>query len=328
MKQYKIYSLICVLLLAFTVACSDDYQKEGPIGKILKNDCLKRSLGPNVVGLDIEFVYAMALPRSQGKLLSATVEATIAGAPETYLEHRSYYTSGSGADVGVTVGTPCTNSGTKTEVTFSVDTCAASLRYFYRIPAEAQGKEVKFTFTVKASNGETVSYKMGPYKIEKMDMKRNLTVSNGDKCYISIADMAVYNAAEVASSPGKIDLVYLYRSIAGVTFGHAYVSPATDATYRRDAVIPSGASNNTRIRKEYGLRDRHLANLQYGIYVTDLDLQTIDLSAMPNYALNVYNEGGMWVETSDGKYRAYIYVNSINNTAGTAVISMKRLTVK
>jgi len=280
-----------------------------------------------VVGLDIEFVYAMALPRDKGKILSATVEASIAGASETYLDHLSYHTSGSGADVGVEVGNPCVNSGARTEVTFKADTNAAALRYFYRIPPEARGKEVGFTFTVNASNGETVSYKMGPYTIAKMDMVRNLSLSDGDKCYISIADMAVYDGAEAASNAGKVDLIYLFRNISGITFGHSYVSPAADADYRRDAVIPSGASNNTRIRKEYALRDRHLSNLQYGIYVDDVDLETIDLSAMPNYALNVLNEAGMWVETQDGKYRAYIFVNSIN-AAGTAVISMKRLTMK
>jgi hypothetical protein len=34
-------------------------------------------------------------------------------------------------------------------------------------------------------------------------------------------------------------------------------------------------------------------------------------------------EAGAWIETADGKYRAYIYINSVN-AAGTAVISIKR----
>ena len=327
MKKYKFFGLISVLSLLFTMACTDDFKKEGPIGKILKNDCIKRTLGPNMAGLDIEFVYAMAIPPDKGKLQKAWVEASIAGDSETYLEHRSFYTDGSGADVGVEVGSPCVNSGNKTEVAITADTCAAALRYFYRIPESAKGKEVSFTFSVTASNGETVSYKMGPYKISKMDMVRNLNVSTDDKCYISIADMAVYDAESAAANAAKIDLVYMYRSISGITFGHAYASPAANAEYRPDVSIPSGANNNTFIRKVYGLRDRHLANLQYGIYVDDIDLETIKLSDMPNYALNVLNEAGMWVETQDGKYRAYIYINSIN-AAGTAVLSMKRLTVK
>jgi len=327
MKSLKIFHVICVVFLLLSVACTDDLKKEGPIGNILKNDCIKRSLGPNIVGIDIEFVYAMALPRDKGKILSASVEASIAGASETFLENRSFHTSGSGADVGVTIGNPSVNTGAKTEVTFTVDTCAAALRYFYRIPEEAKGKEVTFTFSAKASNGETVSYKMGPYQIAKMDMKLNIAVNNGGYCYISIADMTVYNETEAAANAAKIDLIYLYRSIPGITFGHAYVSPVADQQYRPDVTLPSGVNNNSHIRKVYGLRDRHLANLQYGVYVDDIDLETIDLTNMPNYALNVINEGGLWVETQDGKYRAYIYINSIN-AAGSAVISMKRLAVK
>ena len=45
----------------------------------------------------------------------------------------------------------------------------------------------------------------------------------------------------------------------------------------------------------------------------------------PNYALGLRAEAGVWVETADRKYNAYIYVNSIN-AAGSAVISMLRYT--
>lgn len=327
MKLSRYFHVICIGFLLFSVACSDDIKKEGPIGGILKNDCLKRSLGPNVAGNDIEFVYAMALPRTAGKILSASVEASVAGATATYMEHRSAHTEG-GADVWFVVGNPCTTTGGKTEVTFTADTCAAALRYYYRIPDEAKGKEVSFTFTAKASNGETVSYPMGPYTIAKMDMKLNMTVTNGANCYISIADMAVYNETEAAANASKIDLVYLYRSIAGISFGHSFVAPAGDAQYLPGITLPAGVNNNTPIRKVSNLRDRHLANLQYGVYVDDIDLEKVDLTNMPNFAINMINELGMWVETQDGKYKVYIYVNSINNAAGSAIISMKRLTVK
>ena len=327
MKSINKYYIFFILFLLLSAACSDDINKEGPIGKTLKNDCLKRSIGPNVTGNDIEFVYAMALPRDKGKLLSATVEATIPGANGTYMEHRSAHTGGSGQDEWVDIGNPCVNTGGKTEVIFTTDTCAAALRYYYIIPETAKGMDVSFTFTVSASNGETVSYKMGPYTISKMDMKLNMAVSDGDNCYISIADMAVYNETEAAANAAKIDLVYLYRSIPGITFGHAYVSPATEQQYRPGVILPTGVNSSSLIRKAYGVDDRHLADLQYGVYVDDIDLETLDFSNMPNYALNMLNRSGMWVETQDGKYRAYIYVNSIN-AAGSAVISMKRLTVE
>ena len=65
MKSSKIYYFFCVLFILFSAACTDELEKTGPIGKELKNDCLKRSLGPNIVGNEIEFVYAMALPQDR-----------------------------------------------------------------------------------------------------------------------------------------------------------------------------------------------------------------------------------------------------------------------
>jgi hypothetical protein len=61
---------------------------------VLQNDVIKRSLGPNIVTQGIEFAYAMAIPPSKGKLLSAEVEASIPGATGTYLENNSYFTNG------------------------------------------------------------------------------------------------------------------------------------------------------------------------------------------------------------------------------------------
>lgn len=50
----------------------------------------------------------------------------------------------------------------------------------------------------------------------------------------------------------------------------------------------------------------------------------MDFSTAPNFAINLRQEAGVWVETADRRYRAYIYINSVNNGARTAVISMKR----
>jgi hypothetical protein len=168
-----------------------------------------------------------------------------------------------------------------------------------------------------------------------MDMALDIVTTDGDNCFISIADMATYNAAEAASKAGVIDLVYLYRNISGITFAHAFVSPAADAEYLSGVTLPAGVNNSTPVRKVYGLRDRHLARMQYGIYVDDPDFTTLDFSGLPNYAINVKNEGGLWVETQDGKYRAYIYVNTVNPgsanpdiPSNSAKISIKRYTMK
>jgi len=315
---------ILLLVPLFFVSCD---KNDSGTGTVLKNDCIKRSLGPNVAGQSIEFAYAMALPYNGGKILSASVTANIAGAAGTYMDNRSFYTNSSGVDVGVVVGSASVTSGTETKVTFTVDTCASTLRYIYIIPNEAKGKDVSFVFSSEGSTGEKVSYEMGPYPVSMMDMKLDIPVSDNNLCYISIADMAAYNAADAASKASQIDLVYLYRSITGISFEHAFVSPAA-TEYLPGVTLPSGVNRSTLIRKAYSLQDRHLARLQYGIYIDDVDFQQIDMSNMPNYAINMKVDSGMWIETADGVYRAYIYVNSVNNAGKSAVISMKRYKMK
>ncbi len=327
--QLKYYSLtLLTILVIFFTACQDEKYSLPTLDGGLHNDCIKRTLGPNVVGLNIEFAYAMALPKSEGKILSAQVEASIAGAPATYLENRSFSTNGSGVDVPVTVGSPSVTSGTKTEVVFSKDTCAATLRYYYIIPEEARGKSVKFTFSAKASNGQTVSYEMGPYAIAKMDMKLDLVVSDNNNSYISIADMTAYNAADAATNAAKVDLVYLYRSYTTASFNHALVAPSASADYKPGITLPAGVSNSAKIVKVWALRDQQLARLQYGIYIDDIDFQEIDFTGAPDYAINMKAEAGIWIETADGKYRAYIYVNKIDNTKKEMTISIKRYLMK
>jgi len=337
-------------LFFVATACKDEVKTEGPIGNILKNDCLKYSLGPNVAGLEIEFVYAMALPPHEGFIISASVEASIAGDDGTWMEYRSYNPNPDINNNFVTVGLPSETIGTKTTVYFSLlDTCAAALRYYYIIPEAAKGKEVSFTFSATATNGETVSYPMGPYKISNMDIKHDLRL-DAENCFISIADMAVYNAAEAAANGSNIDLVYLYRRYNAtweIVFDHAFVAPATDPIYLPAAnsqfipggfILPVGVDNDARIRKTNELRDRHLVDIpglppvsQYGIYVTDEDLETLDFNGMPNFAIDMRAEGGMWIETQNRRYRAFIYINSVTSELGnngTAVISMKRLTMR
>ena len=222
------------------------------------------------------------------------------------------------------VGQPSATEGRITKVNFTADTSAATLRYFYRIPEEARGQSVSFTFSATSSNGQTVSYTMGPYTIAKMDLKLDLNAVDAGACYISIADMAVYTAEQAAANPDKIDLVYLYRTIPNVTFNHALVSPAADAQYRPGITLPAGVNRSIKIRKAWAIRDFHLARAQFGVYIDDLDFQQLNLEGEPNYAINMRAESGAWVETADGKYRAYIYFNAVNNGARSARISIKR----
>lgn len=328
--QLKYYNLtLLMMLFILFAACkeiNDDTIPTPPAA--LQNDCIIRTLGPNIAGLNIEFAYAMALPQSSGKLVSAQVEASIAGATGTYMENRSFYTNGSGLDVGITVGAPSVTTGTKTVVTFTKDTCAATLRYFYTIPDEARGKSVKFTFSATASTGETVTYTMGPYVIADMTMKLDQVCTDHNACYLSIENMALYDSTAAAANPGKIDLVYLYRAISGISFGHALVSPAANPDYLPGVNLPVGVSNNTLLVKTWALNDQNLYRKQYGLYIDDPDFLTKDFSNAPNYVINLKEQAGAWVETGDGKYRAFVFVNAVNNTTKSMTISIKRYQMK
>jgi hypothetical protein len=319
-SQYIAILLAAVLLTTFS-ACSEDSDSSGK----LNNKCIKRTLGPNVVGNQIYLVYAMAMPYGSGRLESCTVTASIAGAAGTWMEHNSYHTNSSGIDVPVPVGNPSVTDGATTTVTFKVDTCAATLRYYYVIPEEARGREVSFTFTAKAADGETISHSMGPYKICKQYMKRDITLSKSI-CYISIEDMAAYTLAEAQNIPDKIDLCYLWRNkkSQGVEFGHTFAAPVADKEWLDNLTVPATMTRNVYMRKEWGIIDGHLTDEpDYGTYIDDLDFETIQLQGMPNYCINMKEKGGMWIETADGKYRAYLYINSLKSISG-GVISIKR----
>ena len=83
--------LICGLAL---VSCNNDITLIGDSVTALSNECIKRSLpvAPNIVGSNIEFAYAMAIPKELGTLKSAQVTASIAGAEGTYFNPNSYNT--------------------------------------------------------------------------------------------------------------------------------------------------------------------------------------------------------------------------------------------
>lgn len=325
----KLTYILTLLSLSFLLgSCDDEIVLIGESVTKLSNDCIKRSLpfAPNIVGEEIEFAYAMALPADLGKLTSAQVVASIPGADGTRFNPNSYYTNASGVDIPVLVASESTTSGSNTSIQFTADTCAATLRYYYVVPEQAKGKEVTFTFSVKASNGQTAEYKMGPYKVSSMDMTRSVALS-ATNCYLSFQEesqaVKVYSASELAANSSlasKIDIVYAYNSKADLT--HGFFAAGSPEAYRPGVVFPSGFSNQTKMIKEYGLRDRQLSDLQYSHFIDDLDFQQLSMEGSQNYILVLKEEGGAWVETSDGSYRAFVYVNKAPATGLT--ISVKR----
>ncbi len=325
LRYYIILPLICFTLCF--VSCSDDNEYKIPEGITeLQNDCIKRGIKPNLVGDTIQFAYAMALPKGTGHLVSARAEASIPGDPKTSFNNKSYHTSSGGMDIGVEVAGPSVNEGKMTEITFTTDTCAATLRYYYVIPEEARGKQVSFKFYASDSNGRQVSYNMGPYNISNMDKKLDIVLSN--ESFFSIEDMAVYDKTAAAANPEKMDLVYIYKVIRGIDYAHSLVSPGADSQYFQGVTMPEGVNNSTKFWKVYASADQDLARDEYGVFVDDLDLQKITFTNAPDFGINMTQKSGAWVETSDGRYRAYFYVNAVNNGKKTMTISIKRLKVK
>lgn len=324
MKKILLFS---ILGCCFAISGCKKEEYSLPVPKdAFQNDALKRKFGPNIAGQYIDFAYAIAIPATKGKIVSAQVEASIAGDTQTYFDPNSYYTSTGGVDVGIEVAGTSVNNGNITSINLTRDTNAVTFRYYYQVPQSAKGKEVSFTFSAKSSNGENVNYKLGPYTISKMDMVRSLPVSDNNQMFISIGDMKVYDAAQAAANPEKIDLVYEYRNISGASFNHALVAPAA-SEYLTDITLPQGVNNNSKLIRVFGLQDRDLSQLQYALYVDDVDLIKKDFSTAPNFALDMKVDYGLWVETADKKYRAYVYINSVNNGGKSAVVSIKRISM-
>ncbi|MDR1154181.1 MAG: DUF4466 family protein [Bacteroidales bacterium] len=348
MKIFRnIASVILPVCVAFA-SCSDDSDP------VMKNDFIKKTVSPAIAGQQLEFAYAMGAVT--GTLGTATAQASIAGAPGTGFGEYSYYTTrvalvvgetnyNAGNDVPLKTVSRTSTSGTVSTATMEsridevytnpsvpygagmVDMKAATIRYYYVVPEEAQGKEVSFVFSSKSSAGDEASCSTPAYQVSKMDMKRLIDMANGGARYFSIADMAAYTQAEVESGnlSSKIDFAYIYQNgFNGFTYGHVFISPGSDPKYFAQPLIPGGwTKNKTLMEKRVDVRDAQLKGSIPNVFIDDIDFETLDLSAATDFVLNFVNDEGAFMKTADGKYLAYVYVNSVNS-AGTIRVSIKR----
>jgi hypothetical protein len=329
-------------------ACSDDDDAS------LRNDLIKKSTGPAIAGQKIDFAYAAGTV--SGKLTTTEARASIAGATGTGFELYSYYTTNSpitingtyyagGAEVPVRSVQETHTDGNLTTATMAdkidevymkpsvpygtnqVDLIAATLRYSYVVPEEAKGKNINFTFSTKSSTGETVSYKTPDYPVSKMDLKRLIPLTNGNACYFSIENMAAYTRAEVESQnlADKIDFIYIYQATFNTfTYGHSFVSPGTDTKYvATPSVLISSAKNKTKMEKRSDVRDAQLKGSIPNVYIDDIDFETLQLDQAYDFVLTFAADEGAFMKTANGKYAAYVYVNSLNAN-GTVTVSIKR----
>ncbi len=340
-----IYLLICSLFAGLMLGCNSP---EGPT-TLLKNDCLHRSWGIHMVGEELVFAYAAAMPYDSGKIESMKVTASIAGGPSTRFDTRAYKTSQAGVEVGTTVATniPQTNP-CSSKVDLIVDTCAITLRYYYEIPEEARDKDVTFTFYASADNGEVVSYEMGPIHCSRQDCKTGLEASN-ERCYISIEDMAVYTYDEVVAGNKSVDIIYTYKTVKTPTspsgsssiggLNKCFMAPTTEAINRIEELktiqLPP-VERNTKLRESAHAKDEVIEQSKWHLYITDEDFAALDFRPSPvgmgysNLVTNFVTEYNcIWIESEDGRYRAWMWVNTPSSDLTDQItFGMKRYEVK
>lgn len=315
-KLFNIITLSLCILAGFS-SCSDD---DDPA---LKNDLLKKTYGPMIVGNTIEFAYALGAPDG-GILRTAEVTASIPGAQGTGISKKSRYTNTSGNEVPVVIATDSTTNGAVSKVSL-VDTIAATVRYFYVIPEEARGKQLSFTFSGTSTTG-SASYTSDTYTVSNMDIKTKLQMTL-QKCYFSVATMQAYTKAEVEAQglASQIDLVFVDKATmgSGWNFGRAFVAPSNDKDYLTADEIPAEASNKTLIERRYWPDGQLKTGNIQTVFIDDIDLRQAAFDGTLTYAYGFGNDQGALVKTADGKYAAYIYLNTYSS--GTLTFGIKRL---
>jgi len=297
--------ILCMIVLVTIISCSEDTPST------LRNDYIMKTMAPAIAGETLEFAYAMGT--QSGSLVSATAEVSIAGVPGTGFDAMSYHTDSRGNDVGVTVADTSTVNAISTAV-FSTDTNAATLRYSYIVPSEAKGQAISITFKSESSAGEMASINTPQYRISKMDLVRDVQMSNADIAYFSLETMQAYTEAEVIAQglSDKIDLIYIYEALStdGYIYGHSLVSPGAEEKYLNGRVLPAGfIKNKTKIEKQVFIRDMQLSGEVPATYIDDIDLETLDLTNAADFILGIKTNNSAFVESEDGRYKAYLYFN-------------------
>jgi hypothetical protein len=329
MKKLSTLILGVVLCAAFLASCKKDEKIPS-----LKNEFIKRTTSPLIVGQTIEFAYGAG--STNGKLAGMQVVASIPGATGTGFEIVTHRNVNSAADVTTLVGANAVTNGGTSTVTI-IDTNATTLRYIYVIPEAARGQQVNFSFSVSNKSGDNANTATPSYSISKMDMARNFTLVGtvAGSRYFSIANMRSYTQAEVDAGnlSGSIDFVYGYiatvsPSGTAYAYGHALFSPAATTYYPTGFTLPAAwTKNSTAMEKKSGLTvyDGQLkGDVNNTIFVDDVDMVAQKFDGGTNYAITLAADNSVFMKTADGKYTAFVYINTATNASSTAVISLKR----
>lgn len=320
---FSLYLLLYAVAVAFCSSCSDD---ESP----LRNDLLRKDVGPVLVGNTLEFAYAIG--STDGTPIKAVeVTASFPGAEGTGIAINSRYTNpDNGEEEEVRIATETSTEGTVSKA-YIVDTVAATIRYFYVVPEVARGSKIKFHFRSITGTGEA-TVQSPEYTVSNVEIFKNLSLSSGERSCFSLEMMQSYSVAQVEEMgiAGKIDFIYTYKPTmgSGWSFAHGLVSPSNEKGYLYPVEIPLGAANRTLMEKRYWPDGQLKTSGVPTIYVDEIDLRQAALDGVTAHAYELGQDQGVLVKSHDGKYIAYLYINETSSNLKRMSFAIKRLTLK
>ena len=320
---FSLYLLLYAVAVAFCSSCSDD---ESP----LRNDLLRKDVGPVLVGNTLEFAYAIG--STDGTQIKAVeVTAAFPGAEGTGIAINSRYTNpDNGEEEEVRIATETSTEGTVSKA-YIVDTVAATIRYFYVVPEVARGSKIKFHFRSITGTGEA-TVQSPEYTVSNVEIFKNLSLSSGERSCFSLETMQSYSVAQVEEMgiAGKIDFIYTYKPTmgSGWSFAHGLVSPSNEKGYLYPVEIPLGAANRTLMEKRYWPDGQLKTSGVPTIYVDEIDLRQAALDGVTAHAYELGQDQGVLVKSHDGKYIAYLYINETSSNLKRMSFAIKRLTLK
>ena len=322
MMNIKYIKLLAyILLILILPACDSD--DDSP----LKNDFLKKTSGPVLVGSTIEFAYAIG-STDHTPLKAVEVTATYPGAIGTGIgTHGIATNSDNGEEMEFLIATQTSTEGNLSRA-YLVDTIAATVRYFYVVPEEARGKSIRFKFRALTDNS-SASLETPEYAVGNVEVFKNLTLTSGQNSCFSLETMRSYTLDEVESLgiADKIDFIYSYKQTlgSGWTFAHGLVAPSNNKGYLYPVEIPAGASNNTLLEKRYWPDGQLKTSGVPTIYVDEIDLRGATFDGTIGHAYELGQDQGVLIKSHDGKYVAYLYINGTSSNTLTMNFAIKRL---
>lgn len=320
---FSLYLLLYAVIAVFSSSCSED---ESP----LRNDLLRKDMGPVLVGNTLEFAYAIG--STDGNPIKAVeVTASFPGAEGTGIGMSSRYTNpDNGEEEEVRIATETSTDGIMSKA-YIVDTIAATIRYFYVVPKEARGNRIKFYFRSITGTGEA-TIQSPEYTVSNVEIFKDLSLSSGQKSCFSLEMMQSYSVAQVEALDiaDKIDFIYTYKPTmgSGWSFAHGLVSPSNEKGYLYPVEIPLGASNHTLLEKRYWPDGQLKSSGVPTIYVDEVDLRQATLDGVTAHAYELGQDQGVLIRSHDGKYIAYLYINETSSNLQRMNFAIKRLTLK